>query len=340
MGTGTRHLLGVITGVVAIPVVAAATVGGLGYIQHAYTSSISRPMTLYVAAGLIVVAGLLVALLVGTRISPLASLLPGVAFVALGACGIAAPSTMAKALRGVLPMTLHVTSAGMTFPFGEAAVETVWDGGFLLIGVILLFASIAPSRWRAKVRPVAPGTHRMDTGPDGSWPPQPPAPSDPATYRATPPLPGDAADPGYPQPEYPYGSGPETPYGSGPQAPYGSGPQAPYGSGPQAPYGEAPGYGSGDRPSSWSGPQAPYGQGAGPHHSGDDPYAVPPEPWGPAPDGGQSPPTRAFSTEGDQAVHGDPTPRTMPDASAGNDETHRIPWFDADRDRLRDDRDR
>jgi hypothetical protein len=329
MGTGTRHLLGAISGVVAIPVVAAVTVGGLGYIQNAYNFYLTRPAALYLAAGLIVVAGVLVALLVGTRISPLASLLPGVAYIALGVGGVVLPETMAKALRAVLPMTLHISSSGMTLPFGQAAVETVWGGGFLLLGVILLVASIAPSRWRAKPRPVAPGTHRMDAGPgpgpDEPWQPQPPAPSDPANHRATPPLPGAAA-PGYPPPEYPYGpsSGPQAPYGSGPQAPYGSGPQAPYSSGPQAPYGEAPGYRSGDRPSSWSGPQAPYGQGADPHHFGDDPYPVPPEPWGPAPDTAQ----------------GDPTPRTLPDASAGDDGTRRIPWFDADRDGLRDDRDR
>ncbi|HEY3682552.1 MAG TPA: hypothetical protein VGL93_05910 [Streptosporangiaceae bacterium] len=312
MGTGTRHLLGAITGVVAIPVVAAVTVGGLGYIQNAYNTYLTRPASLYLAAGLIVVAGVLVALLVGTRISPLASLLPGVAYIALGAVGVVLPETIAKALRAVLPMTLHITSSGMTVPFGQAAVETVWGGGFLLLGVILLVASIAPSRWRAKPRAVAPGTHRMDAGPgpDEPWPPQPPSPSDPANHRATPPLPGDAAAHGYPPPEYPYGPS------SGPQPPY-----APN-SGPQAPYGEAPGYRSGDRPSSWSGPQAPYGQGAEPHHFGDDPYPAPAEPWGPAPGSAQA----------------DPTPRTLPDASAGDDGTRRIPWFDADRDRPGDDR--
>lgn len=375
MGNGTRHLLGAIAGIVAVPLVAALAFGGTSITARSYAQALLRSGELYISAAVLVVGAVLLGLLVGTRISPLASLIPGLVYSAVGAFGVVSPTAVAR-LTHDLPSARVSLGGNLGISAAQVITDPVFYGAYLLVGVLLLVASLPPSRWRAKVAPAAPGAHRAAPAPgEEPWPPAPPAPSDPAQQRATPPLPADEPTAA---PEYPYGSGPQAPYGGAPPA--GSAGTEPYGGAgadPQAPYrsafepaspseaggGEVPGYAPGYRPSSWSGPQAPYpadpaaqppppsGRPAQP--AGADPYAAPtpprspqeprsafqpPEPWGPPPGGWhgeQPPPTRAFSTESDEAAQADPTPRTLPDANV-NDPTHRIPWSEADQERFRD----
>jgi len=304
MGNGTRHLLGAIAGIVAIPVVVALVFGGFSLTMRAYAQFLTRGGELYVAVAVLVVGAIVLALLVGTRISPLASLIPGLVVTGIGALAVAAPGTINAFAHDL--GSVRLSFGGLRLTVGQMVTDPVFTGAYALVGVLLIVASLAPSRWRAKAPAAAPGAHRAAPQQEEPWPPAPPVPSDPAQHRATPPLPADEPRTA---PEYPYGSGPQSPYGgSGPQAPYGgSGPQSPYGSGePQGHYGEPPyggageepqgpyrsafeppatqdpggdptGYAPGNRPSSWSGPQAPYpaepGRPAQP--AGADPYAAP-----------------------------------------------------------------
>lgn len=353
MGNGTRHILGAIAGIVAIPVVFALVFGGLSLTMRAYSQYAAGFTQLYVAVAILAAGAVVLALLVGTRLSPLASLIPGLAFAAVGGLAVVSPRTLpgfAEPLRAVRVSL----GGGLRGSVGDAVINPAYTGAYLLVGVVLVVASIAPSRWRAKIRPAAaPGAHRASAAAEEPWPPAPPVPSDPAQHRATPPLPSEETQTAH---EFPYGSGPQAPYGS--QTSYGSGPQTPYGSGPQPPYGgpgawggasgDVAGYAPGDAPSSWSGPQTPYNpdprRPAQP--AGEDPYASPPsafsqpsQPWGPPPGDEQVPRTRAFSAESEEAAQNDRTPRTMPDANA-NDETYRIPWSETDQARFRDRPDR
>lgn len=288
MSNGTRHLLGAIAGIFAIPVVSALVFGGLSLVLRAY-SAFSLGPNLYLAGTAVAVGAIVVALLVGTRISPLASLIPGLVFTAAGALAVAAPRT-AVSLASQVPsgrMSLSLTLVVSPQLIVENALS---NGAFLLVGVVLLVASVAPSRWRGAARTArlatAAGLHRAGPVEEPRFP-GPSTPSDPDEPRVTP-FPDDPAT----VQEQPYGdSGPQSPYGgSGPQPPFGgprpdasygdSGPQSPYGgSGPQPPYGDA-------RPRSASydsGPQSRYGD------SPAQPLYGAPTPQSPYDSGPQSP---------------------------------------------------
>ncbi|MEW9555899.1 hypothetical protein [Nonomuraea sp. NPDC050783] len=95
------------------------------------------------AIGVLAATGIVLAFLAGSRISPVASLLGGLAFTALG----------------LLPLVRTVS--GLTFEPQELLPAQLRDGylalaslGLLLVlGVALLAVSAFPSRWRAAAEP-------------------------------------------------------------------------------------------------------------------------------------------------------------------------------------------
>ncbi|HEY7483453.1 MAG TPA: hypothetical protein VH912_03240 [Streptosporangiaceae bacterium] len=142
MSNGARHWWGVLAGLVLAPAIAAGLAYGTwrtlsGAQQFGPTSTEYR-----IGLASLAVTGIAIAFAVGSRLSPLASLLPGLALTALGAVWAASPTWAAKHTAGKLPGSLDKLDAGYQ-SIGATGV-------LLMIGVILLFASLFPGRWRPR----------------------------------------------------------------------------------------------------------------------------------------------------------------------------------------------
>ncbi|GAA3096558.1 hypothetical protein [Nonomuraea salmonea] len=126
----------------------------------------------WVALGVLAVSGILLAFLAGSRLSPVASLLGGLAYTGLGVLPFAEISTGTRLLPdALLPSSLQ--SGFMTLTY---------SGLQFLLGVALLVVSAFPSRWRG-------GGSRRWTRTRGSGSRGPPPtcrrpPGDPRTPRA------------------------------------------------------------------------------------------------------------------------------------------------------------
>ncbi|GAA1542591.1 hypothetical protein GCM10009678_26330 [Actinomadura kijaniata] len=190
MSNGARHGLGAVVGLIATPVLAGTLMLGLERaVRYARTFEL---MSLERTAGLalLVAAAALVGLLAGSRLSPLASLIPGAAFSLHGLAWLLSPTIMLDIFGDLLPGPLNR---------GYLLLEP--QGVGTLLGVALLVASFPPSRWRSG-----------RTGPPPAVPPH----AAMASQGAVPPL----ADPGRPdrpeRPAMPFGPPPAGPPRSGP----------------------------------------------------------------------------------------------------------------------------
>ncbi|MEV5553738.1 hypothetical protein AB0L44_08755 [Nonomuraea wenchangensis] len=134
MRNGVRHALGAGAGLLATPLVAA----GLAY-GHGQLRSAPDWLPLAALAG----AALLVGVLSGSRLSPLASLLPGLAL-----------SGLAVAAAAGLDLTWLRASGAYLAGEQPPRYERLLHFGAPVAGCVLLAASAFPSRWRA--RPSAP----------------------------------------------------------------------------------------------------------------------------------------------------------------------------------------
>lgn len=141
MANGARHGLGLLVGLVAAP----ALFVGLAYVIREQTALARDPgadNAKYAASALAIALAVVVALLVASRLSPVASLVPGVVFVALSA-----PHAISLTYRAddsfvnALPHDLR--------PVMD--VDTGPGGILLLLGALLLAASAFPARWRSRV---------------------------------------------------------------------------------------------------------------------------------------------------------------------------------------------
>ncbi|MFB4283847.1 hypothetical protein ACBJ59_51710 [Nonomuraea sp. MTCD27] len=147
MRNGVRHLLGAGTGLLATPLIAA------GFLYYASLGGG------WVAVGVLAATMVVAGLLAGSRISPIASLVPGLVLAGLAAAALArVPGVVAPALM----------PAGYARAYAELA-ET-WA---LVAGCVLLAASAFPSRWRAAVRAEPPQPPEEEAPAD---PPPPPLP--------------------------------------------------------------------------------------------------------------------------------------------------------------------
>ncbi|HZB29866.1 MAG TPA: hypothetical protein VE465_06845 [Streptosporangiaceae bacterium] len=142
MSNGARHGWGVLAGLILAPAIAAALAYGTwrtlsGAQQFGPTSTEYR----IGLAGLALTAVVL-AFAVASRLSPIASLIPGVALTALGGAWAASPSWTQRNTGGKLPDSLNKLDAGY---------QSIGAMGLLLmIGLLLLIASLFPARWRAR----------------------------------------------------------------------------------------------------------------------------------------------------------------------------------------------
>jgi hypothetical protein len=139
MSNGARHALGAVFGVLGIAAIFALLGFGTERMFRARGTAMTTfgtpPLTEILAGlGPLLAAAIVIGIFTGSRLSPLASLLPGIAYLALGIA-----LTLGNSLA------LDVTSV---LPF-ETAVTTLGTLGILaLIGAILLAGSVLPSRWR------------------------------------------------------------------------------------------------------------------------------------------------------------------------------------------------
>jgi hypothetical protein len=139
MSNGARHALGVVAGLLLPPLVAAGLCYGVAEISA--TSSSAFQVSWF---GLAVVAAsaIVLAFLVGSRLSPVASLLGGLAFTALGL-------VPAMELSGLRILPDKWLPAVLQLGFQTVA----YSGMLLFLGVALLVVSAFPSRWRSSGEP-------------------------------------------------------------------------------------------------------------------------------------------------------------------------------------------
>lgn len=193
MSQFARHGLGVLAGVVLTPLIAIGLMYGTGEFYFAWQQFTSPSLGL----ALLVPTGLLIGVMVGSRLSPLASMIGGLLFIALGVMtplAFAAPHLFSPDIGvDLLPEPLV---PGYRYLQGT--------GGFVILGTILLAASLFPARWRAASVPVGPA---VPAGPPPAGPyPQPqhghaaPSPFSPRHAR---PVPPDAPGPYQPGPYQP-----------------------------------------------------------------------------------------------------------------------------------------
>ncbi|MFB4305964.1 hypothetical protein [Actinomadura sp. GTD37] len=145
MSNGARHGLGVVAGLVLAPVVMLCLMYGVGKLRFVYSIGIARFQSyhgteLWIGLAVLTVAAVLLGLLAGSRLSPVASLVPGAVYTGIGLIWLMSPRwAITHPDNDVLPRDLE-TGYGMLGPVGV----------FFILGVLLLVASLAPSRWKAR----------------------------------------------------------------------------------------------------------------------------------------------------------------------------------------------
>ncbi|WP_441124369.1 hypothetical protein [Nonomuraea sp. H19] len=97
----------------------------------------------WLAVGALAVAGILLGFLAGSRLSPVASLLGGLAFTGLGVVPVVEIMGLWVAPDDLLPRALQTGYLTV----GRTGVQ-------LFLGVALLVVSLFPSRWRSRAEPV------------------------------------------------------------------------------------------------------------------------------------------------------------------------------------------
>ena len=201
MSNGARHGLGVAIGVVVTPIIAACLMYGVNKLGVSARTFRFSGGDRYLGAAVILVAAALTGALAGSRLSPVASLVPGAVYSLIGALWIISPQWAFRHTgRDVLPSELD-RGYLLLGPYGI----------FLLLGLALLVASVTPSRWKASS--AAGAAPRFGGTP-------PPAPMGP------PPMHGAQAPMGAPQPpQAPPGPGQNPPWHGAPQ--YGQPPAQP-----------------------------------------------------------------------------------------------------------------
>ncbi|SEG90851.1 hypothetical protein SAMN04489712_12757 [Thermomonospora echinospora] len=283
MSNGARHGLGAVVGLVLTPVIGWLLMFGVDRLYRSMRVFRAEGADRWLGVAALVLAAVLLGLLVGSRLSPLASLIPGVVLTAVGLPWLFAAEWSFRTLRDLLPGRYYILYANL----GSL-------GLWILVGCVLLAASFPPSRWRGAASAGPSRQSQYAPPPGGQWPPsshqvpgqvpgqgpgdaparQPsgvagPPPFDPNARPYAPPppwsAPGGEAVPGQPgQPGQPGPAVPQPP-SPGSSAQHGSPPQGPgtppqeFGGPPQAagpsPQGQGPGRpqeGDGDEPGEWT----------------------------------------------------------------------------------------
>jgi hypothetical protein len=195
MSGGARHGIGLVIGLIVTPVIALCLMYGAEKASMFVRYFGGQPWSEKLPAGAaLLVAAVLIGLVMGSRVSPLASVIPGLLFSALGLCWLLATTFTMRHVPDVLPSA--------TLDRGFMTVGAY--GGLLVIGVALLVASVPPSRWRSvRAEPRQAPQYMGPMGPGGPGPGGP-GPGGPGPGGQGAPYPQGAV----PQPQ-PYGPPPQ-----------------------------------------------------------------------------------------------------------------------------------
>lgn len=172
MKTRTRHLLGLLLGIVAAPVLFALITAGVTLAGRG-----GEVFSIRASLAVLGVAALVTVILAAPRVSPIASLISGLALAGLASLVAVPGATPGPWLQRYLPATdVGFGRAAAALPLDLSAVAVLGTGAYALAGGILILASLAPSRWRS--RPVtAPDVDEEETG-TPAWRPALPAGAD------------------------------------------------------------------------------------------------------------------------------------------------------------------
>ncbi|XRQ05720.1 hypothetical protein ACN3XK_55655 [Actinomadura welshii] len=160
----SRHRTGAVIGALATPLIAGCFVYGAEKLRLSMARSISdipagdAAGPDWAATAAVLVGAVAIGLVAGSRVSPLASLIPGAVIGAVGLLWVFAPAWMDGRAREM------IESERLLFDYQSLAAS----GTVLIVGIALLAASAPPSRWRA-ARPAEPAAKPADPrepGPD------------------------------------------------------------------------------------------------------------------------------------------------------------------------------
>jgi hypothetical protein len=137
MSNGARHGLGIVAGLVLTAALIGLTVFGTYELQHGYLA-MGHKQDKYIAAGLLAGAGVILALLMASRLSPVAALIGGLVLAGVGVMYFVSTKTAGDIVQ--------------RFPFKDQRPSLTFldeSGILLFVGVGLLFSLVFPSRWRS-----------------------------------------------------------------------------------------------------------------------------------------------------------------------------------------------
>ncbi|GAA4914131.1 hypothetical protein [Streptomonospora salina] len=144
MSNGLRHFLGLLAGILAVPVLAVGLAWAphwsaeAGLLNHDLAAVVPGPSWL-VPVSVLATVGLLLGLLTGSRLSPLAALVPG---LVLGAAGFAETADLPRPVPAVADLlTVDWPGEQPWFPWGPV---------FAVVGAALVVSALPPSRWRSR----------------------------------------------------------------------------------------------------------------------------------------------------------------------------------------------
>jgi hypothetical protein len=142
MSNGARHVLGVVAGLLLPPLIAVGLFYGVGEFSRSFQQFVIS----WAGIGAVVVSGILLAPLLSSRLSPVASLVGGLEFTAFGLLPILDVS-------GLHLMPERIFSEVLWGGF----LTLTYSGVLLMLGVLLLVGSAFPSRWRSTPQPLPAG---------------------------------------------------------------------------------------------------------------------------------------------------------------------------------------
>ncbi|MEV0586391.1 hypothetical protein [Nonomuraea sp. NPDC050310] len=145
-----RHWIGAIAGLLLTPVLFAGLTYGAGRAVRGWSLHYLPWIGLSALLATAVVAGILA----GSRISPLASLVPGLALLVVGVMH------QLSVLVGGLPVA--ELERALPTDLRNGYLATARSGMIVLVGALLVVASTAPARWRKA--PVAAPPYRPEAG--------------------------------------------------------------------------------------------------------------------------------------------------------------------------------
>ncbi|MFC7327473.1 hypothetical protein [Marinactinospora rubrisoli] len=170
-----RHPLGLLAGIMITPALWAGTGWSVSELQPLLAARDYGNGMLLTSVAVLIVVGIVVGLLAGSRLSPLAAFVSGGAILAASVWPLLDYASMNRLVPDVL------AAGSMLHPLGPALPVNV------VVGTLLFISALMPSRWRSRRRAADPGL-------------TPPA-AGPAEAGGVDRAPGQRTAPAYPEPD-------------------------------------------------------------------------------------------------------------------------------------------